>query len=760
MKKARMYHQPDLNPTSLALGLALCAGLLCTLAAAQLPPADPPAGTTVEDGRKSWFESKKRDPEFMQLYQGLLQHVKRVDAAADELKVADFPPGKDWFNSAPLSFQRELAGKVVVLDFWTYCCINCIHVLPDLAALEKQYAGYPVAFVGVHSAKFENEKVSENIRQAVLRYGIEHPVINDDEMTMWRGLGVSSWPTLMVIGPKANALLMVSGEGRKDIIDACIAACLQHYPADVFKHEPLPIALERDKSPPSPLRFPGKLAIDSANERLFISDSNHNRIVVTDLDGKHLETIGSGRIGLDDGPFARCTFNRPQGIAWREPHLYVADAENHALRRVDFAKRSVETLVGNGEQGHDRYGGLTGADQLLSTPWDVVLQDQRFFIAMAGTHQIWTYAIAGGVCRNFSGDGSEQNRNDDDRLTAAWAQPSGLSIGAGDFFGGGPQLFVADSESSTVRAIDLDGGKTRTVVGGDDGRPTNLFAFGDRDGTGDQARLQHCLGVLWHAGLKRVITADTYNHRIKLVDPKTRSVSSWVGSGVAGLKDGAAREAQFAEPSGLALSEDGRRLYVADANNHAIRVIAFDPGDPALAEVSTLELTGVPTPLAAEAPRHRRLADLPGTSVVRIDPLKLATGSKGRLVLALSLPADHEYTEGAESRWQVLADPSLPVVVREKNASGTLTAGKEIEVPLDAGAKPGRGLIRVEALAYFCKKGENCSLGAVVFEIPVEVSDSSGAESPGPESSVGTEVRLEHAFGDKSPGLDKLFDQP
>ncbi|HBF22307.1 MAG TPA: hypothetical protein DDW23_00705, partial [Planctomycetes bacterium] len=189
-----------------------------------------------------------------------------------------------WLNTeTPLaSWKEDLRGQVVLLDFWTYCCINCIHVLPDLTWLEHRFAGYPVAFVGVHSAKFDNEKVSENIRQAVLRYEIVHPVVNDDEMKMWRSIGVRSWPSIAIVGPRGNLLLLVAGEGQRDVIEAAISATLDFYPAESFRHDPLPVDLESRKNPVnSPLRFPGKLAIDAPGKRLFISDSNNHRIVVT-----------------------------------------------------------------------------------------------------------------------------------------------------------------------------------------------------------------------------------------------------------------------------------------------------------------------------------------------------------------------------------------------------------------------------------------------------------------------------------------------
>jgi len=669
------------------------------------------------------------------LRRSLRKHIEKMDKLSDKLEAPDFPKGKDWFNSPALSLKRELRGKIVILDFWTYCCINCIHVLPDLAWLEHRFAGYPVAFVGVHSAKFDNEKVSENIRRAVLRYEIAHPVVNDDEMKMWRDVGVRSWPSIAMVGPRGNLLLMLSGEGNRDVIEAAIAASLEFYPADAFRHDPLPIRLESEKNPSkSPLRFPGKLAIDAPGKRLFISDSNNHRIVVTDLQGRFTEVIGSGRIGLRDGGYDAARFNRLQGLAIDGELLYVADSENHALRVVDLKSKTVSTLAGDGVQGRDYTGGGKGPRQRLSTPWDVAVDSEKVYIAMAGTHQIWTYDKKEGIFNNFSGTGREQNSNSPDRLLAAWAQPSGLSIGNG-------KLFIADSESSTVRTIDLENDGTATLVGGEDAAPRNLFAFGDADGIGEKARLQHDLGVLWLEASSRVAVADTYNHRLKLLDPAKKEVVRWIGSGKPGLRDGKGLDAQFSEPSGFALAPGGDKIYIADTNNHQVRI-----ADLKTLEVTTLKLQGVPRALSPVAPRSARLADLPGTVEVKSSELKIRTGGSGKLMLKLALPAKHYYSKSAPSRWQVFTAGSSPVLLDEASAQGALGAGGIIEIPVEGVVSEARGELLVEALAYYCDDAGACKVAGVVFKVPVSVGSGGAAE-----------VALEHTFGLKAPDFGEVF---
>lgn len=101
----------------------------------------------------------------------ITRHIKSVENDPQFQLDPEFPAGLEWINSSPLWFSRQLRGKLVVLDFFTYCCINCMHILPDLEKLEERYPADTggVIVVGVHSAKFGNEKVSDNIRKAIER---------------------------------------------------------------------------------------------------------------------------------------------------------------------------------------------------------------------------------------------------------------------------------------------------------------------------------------------------------------------------------------------------------------------------------------------------------------------------------------------------------------------------------------------------------------------------------------------------------------
>jgi thiol-disulfide isomerase/thioredoxin len=474
--------------------------------------------------------------------------------------------------------MRDFRGKVVLLDFWTYCCINCMHVLPDLAWLEEKYRDEPFAVVGVHSAKFENEQDRKNILSAVHRYEIKHPVIVDRELTYWRAMGVRSWPTLVVVDTQGRVVGGVSGEGQRELLDRIVAEELKRARRNgTLAKTPLRPRLDVMATSSSGLAFPGKVLPDEAGGRLFISDSNHNRIVVTDwpdADGraKLLTVYGSGKIGRADGPADRAEFYRPQGMALRKNRLYVADTENHLIRAIDLSRHAVRTIAGTGEQAYDRVGGKKKKRQGLNSPWDLVVSGKTLYIAMAGPHQLWEMDLSGGTVRAFVGSGRE-DIIDGPFSTAALAQPSGLALS-------GEHLCFADSEVSAIRVANLRTRQVWTIIG------AGLFEFGDIDGSYPTARLQHPLGVsVWG---NRLLVADTYNHKIKLVDPEARTSQAFIGSGKPGALP-ANGELSLYEPGGLAVA--GNVLFVADTNNH--RVVRVDLQTKKWVE---LAITGLESP--------------------------------------------------------------------------------------------------------------------------------------------------------------------
>jgi DNA-binding beta-propeller fold protein YncE len=482
--------------------------------------------------------------------------------------------GVAWLNTSASLHLHDLRGKVVILDFWTLCCINCIHVLPDLARLERKYPNQ-LAVIGVHSAKFENERSTESIRKAILRYEISHPVVNDANMKIWRAYGANSWPTLWVVDPEGYLVGSGSGEGLGETLDKLVAQLIKvHRTRKILNETPIHFDLARSRETgDSALFFPGKVLADQASSRLFIADSTHHRIVITDLDGNKLSIVGTGRAGRNDGPFAVAQFNDPQGLALNGDTLYVADRKNDLIRALDLKAKAVRTIAGTGQQGEDRRHGGPALQVGLNSPWDLYLMgDGKLFIAMAGHHQIWTLDLNHSIVAPYAGNGRE-DIVDGPLGASSFAQPSGL---AGD----GTVLYVADSEASAIRALPLSGrGQVRSIVG------QGLFEFGDVDGVGKNVRLQHALGVASHHG--KLYVADTYNSKLKVIDPASQSCETILG----GKQKGWLTEALLSEPGGLSFA--GEKLYVADTNNHRIRVV-----DMANHSLSTLALKGVEAPAA------------------------------------------------------------------------------------------------------------------------------------------------------------------
>ncbi len=446
-----------------------------------------------------------------------------------------------------------------------------MHVFPQLRKLEHRYPG-ELAVVGVHSAKFEAERATENIRDAVMRYEVEHPVINDKDFRVWQQYSVRAWPTLYFIDPEGKVIGKHEGEIPVEELDRLIADMIRQFDErGLVDRMPADGRLERDGMPDRPLMFPGKVLADAASGRLFVADSNHHRIVVSSLGGEVVQTIGSGEARLADGPSAEAAFNDPQGMVLDGDTLYVADTKSHAIRAIDLEAQTVATLAGTGEQSRGFHRGGPGPATALNSPWDLTLHNGTLFIAMAGFHQLWRMDLATHEVRPHAGSGRE-SIVDGPMQSAQLAQPSGIATD-------GRKLYFADSETSSIRTADLsDDGHVTTIVGLD------LFTFGDVDGTGDSVRLQHPIGLDLHD--ETLYVADTYNNKIKTIRPESRTAETLAGSGSPGCADGPAGEAEFREPAGLSVA--GGRLYVSDTNNHAIRVV-----DLATKEVTTLSLEGI-----------------------------------------------------------------------------------------------------------------------------------------------------------------------
>lgn len=630
---------------------------------------------------------------------------RAIAQTAPRARAPEITGGRGWLNTAkPLSLAA-LKGKFVLLDFWTYGCINCMHVIPDLKKLESKYANQLV-IIGVHSGKFDNEKDTENIRRVVVRYGIEHPVYNDADFAVWRAYKTNMWPTWVLIDPKGYIAGSTAGEGYYDVIDAALTkGVAEARRRGELNEEPLKLALEHAKVGDQPLAFPGKVLADAKSDRLFVSDSSHNRIVVTKLDGTLIETIGTGEAGAKDGPFGVASFFRPQGLALEGDTLYVADTGNHLVRRVDLAKpRVVETVAGTGRQARVQFKSGPARDVDLSSPWDVQLVGRTLYVAMAGLHQIWKLDLDKSQLELFAGSGRE-GRRDGPLLEASFAQPSGITTD-------GRTLFAADSEANVIRAIDPDRGEVRTLAGAD------LFEFGDADGRGGDVRLQHPLGVL--ALDDKILIADTYNHKIKELDPQRRTVKTLLGTGQPGQKD--ARSPSFYEPAGLSVANG--RLYVADTNNHAVRVV-----DLKTKETSTLRIKGLEPPVASAATVSTE-GDGPNVEEFKVPTQRLRAGDDGVLLVSVELPAGYHLNSAAPQRYKVSVEDGATLLTLD--AQTAARSGKDVQlplrVPLRANAS-GPAELRVRLTIYYCREDNTgtCHVKTLVFRAPVKIEDAEAA---------------------------------
>jgi thiol-disulfide isomerase/thioredoxin len=426
-----------------------------------------------------------------------------------------------WLNTGDKRYTlADLRGRIVILDFWTFCCINCLHVLDELRELERKHRD-TVVIIGVHSPKFVHEAEHQAVADAVERYGVEHPVLDDPELATWKQYAVRAWPTLVVIDPEGYVVAQHAGEGHAHAIERLVEELeTEHAAKGTLRRGDGPYVAPEPE--PTVLRFPGKaIALPSGN--FLVSDTTRHQLVELAADGETVvRRIGQGDRGHTDSTWVRSRFNEPQGLALLpDGSVAVADTVNHMIRRFDPETGRFTTLAGTGHQwmqGEPTSG--PAREVSLSSPWDVAWWNGKLWIAMAGVHQLWAYdpatdpadlahpteatvAVTAGTTNEGLVDGPGPE---------AWfAQPSGLAATA-------DRLWVADSETSALRWVDLDGA-VHTAVG------TGLFDFGHRDGAAEQALLQHPLGVTALPD-GSVAISDTYNHALRRYDPATGQVTT------------------------------------------------------------------------------------------------------------------------------------------------------------------------------------------------------------------------------------------
>lgn len=413
-----------------------------------------------------------------------------------------------WVNTGgrQLSLQ-ELRGRVVLLDFWTSACVNCMHVMEELRELEERYDPDQLTIIGVHSPKFEHETDHDAVVAATERHGLDHAVLDDPDMATWRAYGIRAWPTLVVIDQEGYVKYVAAGERQLPalikVIDHLLAS-QRHHAQD---HESA--RGQASAGAALDIRYPSKVAQMADGTFLLANTGNHNILQISTDHTKIIRAIGSGKRGAKDGALEEAQFSEPTAalvlrddLAAKLPYdIIVADRGNHALRSVSMRTGEVRTLA-------------TG----VMSPWDIEYWPaiDRLVIAVAGRHYLAAMDLQSGNISVLAGSGREGIR-DGRPDQAEFAQTSGLAAEPGPT----GSLWIIDAETSALRRAWTDGKNVRveTAIG------SGLFDFGHKDGPARGALLQHPQGLsLDQRG--NVLIADTFNGAVRLYVPATAQVST------------------------------------------------------------------------------------------------------------------------------------------------------------------------------------------------------------------------------------------
>lgn len=676
------------------------------------------SSTTSDDLLKKYnlqSDFLNRQTKFEEQLRKLNSENARKDAIFKYLKLitsnqpityADFPKSIDILNSTQNKLSLEsYKNHILVLDFFTYCCINCLHILPTLKKVESYYEHIDkFEVIGVHSAKFPNEKLLENVQDAVKRHNITHKVICDSQMTIWTQMCVNCWPTVLILGPNNQLIFILVGENNViDWLHFYCESALQFFYPDLQIDNSDFIPKSGHKNPLS-LYYPTKLSISPDNTRIAISDMGHNRIVVNNLNKELATSIGGLNSGNVDGGFESALFNGPQSCCWiANDRLLVADTSNHCLKLCSFDDDTVTTIA------------ETKGVKEFSSPWDMCMVDSVIYIACAGSHTVFAFVIEDNVTVlnktynkydlfKLAGTGLEENRNNVYPLKASFAQPSGICYSRKN-----KSLVIADSESSSIRTINLENGHVKNLAGGSKD-PRDLFVFGDKDGSGVEARLQHPLGVCVNDKTNSVFVADTYNHKVKEIEFDSQECISIAGFGEPGNRSNCAiNSALFNEPNDVVYSERENLLYVVDTNNHQIKLLKLDKN-----QVNTLKINFI-----------KRITTETNNKIVK--ELPLLKVSKRNILSFKSnflFSKDFRPSKGATHffKLNILADKTSWFEISQNEISFTDFNNQPTIKVLFTEVAPHFTKFTLEGIVnvYYCSTTEEfCSFKEVTFKIPV-----------------------------------------
>lgn len=476
--------------------------------------------------------------------------------SATKSRAPEFPAGLEWFNVKEPVRLADQAGRVVLIDFGTFSSIHCQHVLQDIQRLRARFRNELVV-ITVHSPKFTAEKKRSHVLKAINRLNINHPVVHDPDLKLWKIYGAKFWPTQVLVDTEGCILGAMTGDGKKSQLQLIIQYQLNRNSGRSESRAPsLPVHPAREA--PSVLSFPGRVVVTP--NRLYIADSGHNRILVASSAGQVLRQYGSEGPGFIDGHGSAAAFDNPQGMVLVDDFLYVADTGNHAIRRIHTRTNEVVTIAGTGKAGTTAAVDIPGTPLTvsMSSPTDVVFRNGKLYIAMTGSHQIWRLSLIANTIEVFSGSGYE-DLQDGPPGSAAFSQPTGLALLQN-------RLYCVDAGASAVRDIDIDTGLVKTLVG------EGLFDFGDSDGAGAAARLQYPMDIAADPVHQMLWVSDTYNNKIRRVGLSSRYVSSTMC------------DRRLDEPGGLAFHQD--TLYIANTNAHEILSLNPNSGHAEVLNIS------------------------------------------------------------------------------------------------------------------------------------------------------------------------------
>lgn len=577
--------------------------------------------------------------------------------------------GRAWLNTGGRRLRlADFRGRFCLLDFWTFCCVNCLHVLEELRPLEAKYADVLVV-VGVHSPKFAHEADPEALRAAIDRYAVHHPVLDDPDMSTWKAYTARAWPTLVLIDPEGYIVAQFAGEGHVHAIDALLSELVPaHHARSTLRRSPSPYIPE--SVPETTLRYPAR-ALRLGEGRMLVADAGSHSLVVLEPDlTTVVRRIGVGERGRYDGGPREARFREPNGLCV-VPHqvasrvgysVVVADTGNHALRAVRLRGGDVRTIAGNGRQWMRGDGTTT-----MSSPWDVEWYQDRLWIAMAGIHQLWTYEPITGETAVAAGTTAEGLQ--DGPLAEAWfAQPSGLAASQD-----GRRLWVVDAETSALRVI--EDGQVRTVIG------QGLFDFGHRDGPAEQALLQHPLGVRVLPD-DTVVICDTYNGAIRRYDPATGQVDTLLDD--------------LDEPTDVVV--DGEDLVVVESGRH--RLLRFS-----LSALTAREVSG---------PAHTT-----GRPVTELAPGEV------ELTVMFEPPPGQKLDDGEGSPTRLHVSATPPALLAEGEGSGEHLARRLVLDPA-----VGEGVLHIAAMAATCDidtPHPTCNIHQQDWGVPVRLVEGADA---------------------------------